>query len=478
MFIIFIIIILMSSFFVIFGYYNQLSLHEEKEHDRLTAIVGTIGHVLDGDAHATLFERNPNKGDITTVDEDSIYNSLYCVLKTAAEVNKLNSTMYTMVYNAEKNVFEFGVRSDDKVYFRDEYKQFPQILLDSMSVGGTVPTYQDEHGVWMSAFYPIKKSNGEVVGILQADIEFGYFISMVREKYTRQALIALGVIIAIALILFPYVRKVLRKDQEQKEMLEAQKHEIEEKNKDITDSINYALKIQTSILPARETFEKAFRDSFVYYKSKDIVAGDFYWMEVIGDDIFLACADCTGHGVPGAMVSVVCSNALNRTVNEMKLTNTGEILNAARDIVVNQFRKGDSQMNDGMDVSFARINFKTNTFQFSGANNPIYHVSEKQLTIVKGDKQPVGKFIDPKPFTAVDLTIKAGDCIYLFTDGFADQFGGKDGKKFKYKPFQEILLANHDKPMKEQMDKVNAAFVDWLGNFEQVDDICVIGIRI
>lgn len=478
MLIIFVIIILMSGFFIVFGYYNQLSLHEQKQYDRLKAIVNTVAISMDGDAHERMFFENTEKDGIKSVNENADYKSINSLLQSAVEKNELGTPMYTLVYDKEEDIFRYGVRSDDQVYFRHEYVQFPDVLIDEYQNGGIIPQYSSENGVWLSAFHPITNSKKEVVGLVEADVEFGYFIDMVRSQYMRQAMIALAVIIAIALILIPYVRLILKRDQEQKELFLMQKRLIEEKNKDITDSINYAQQIQHSILPASENFKSNFADSFVYYRSKDIVAGDFYWMEKLGNDIYLACADCTGHGVPGAMVSVVCSNALHKALNERNLKTTGDILDNARETVVAQFQKGDSEMNDGMDVCFVRLNRAENTIQFSGANNPLYLVRDGELQVIKGDKQPVGKFIDPKPFQSVDMEVKEGDCYYLFTDGFADQFGGENGKKFKYKSFQQLLQANSKLPMSEQRSKLDHAFKAWIGDFEQVDDVCVIGFRI
>lgn len=479
MFIIYIIIILMSTFFVVFGYYNQLSLQKERQYDRLMGIVTSVGLGINGDAHERMFEKNRTHESIPSLRENAIYYKINQRLEDAVRENKLGSAMYTLVWDEKEGFFRYGVRSDEFIDYRNPYKQYPQVLADNYEVGGTIPEYQSENGAWLSAFYPIKNSSGKVVAVLEADIPFEHFIDMVKEKYMRQALIALAVIIGIALVLIAYTRRILKDDQRQKQLFMLQKKMIEEKNKDITDSINYALRIQKSILPSDDSFAKHFEDSFVFYRSKDIVAGDFYWMECIGDDIYLACADCTGHGVPGAMVSVVCSNALNRAVNEMKLTDTGQILDATRSMVVNQFRKGDNEMSDGMDVSFVRINLRSMKMCFTGANNPLYRISsDGEFSIFKCDKQPVGAYLESKPFTSCEIDLKKGDCFYLFTDGYADQFGGSKGKKFKYKPFQQLLIQNYKDPMPDQMNMLDQTFTDWIGDFEQIDDICVIGIRI
>lgn len=257
-----------------------------------------------------------------------------------------------------------------------------------------------------------------------------------------------------------------------------QKHLLQEKNKEITDSINYAKRLQQAILPPMEFISKNFPDSFVLYKPKDIVAGDFYWAEQTNDLFFIVAADCTGHGVPGAMVSVVCSNALNRTVKEFSLTDTGKILDKTRELVIETFEKSNTEIKDGMDISLICIDKQNEKIFWSGANNALWYVQDNILTEIKADKQPVGKSDDNKPFTTHSIDYKNNTTFYLFTDGFADQFGGPKGKKFKYKQFEETLVSINNKPMKEQLVIIEQKFEEWKGALEQVDDVCVIGIKI
>jgi len=219
-------------------------------------------------------------------------------------------------------------------------------------------------------------------------------------------------------------------------------------------------------------------DSFILYQPKDIVAGDFYWMEGVNNLIIFAAADCTGHGVPGAMVSVVCHNAMNRAVREFMLIEPDEILNKTRDIVVETFEKSDEDVRDGMDVALCTINTESNKLSFSGANNGLYFIRNGELLQIKPDKQPIGKYDDSKPFTKHEMDLEKGDVIYTFSDGYADQFGGTKGKKFMYRPFRELLLSIHTKPMSEQHDLLMNAFEEWRGKMEQIDDVCVIGVRI
>ena len=262
------------------------------------------------------------------------------------------------------------------------------------------------------------------------------------------------------------------------EQVNVQKALIEAKNEEITDSIAYAKRIQKAILPSQKSISEFFTDCFILFKPKDIVAGDFYWMASQKETTLLAVADCTGHGVPGAMVSVVCHGALNRSIKEFNLHKPSEILDKTREIVIETFDKSDEDVKDGMDIALCTFNTQRTTMNYSGANNSLYLIRDGEFREIKPDKQPIGKFLEAKPFTNHELDIKPGDCIYLFSDGFADQFGGDKGKKLKYATFKEMLLQNHQIPMSDQRTILKNSFEKWRGELEQVDDVCVIGVRI
>jgi serine phosphatase RsbU (regulator of sigma subunit) len=257
-----------------------------------------------------------------------------------------------------------------------------------------------------------------------------------------------------------------------------QKEKMELKNKEITDSINYAKRIQAAILPTDSILKKYLPDSFVLYKPKDIVAGDFYWLEKKEELVIFAAADCTGHGVPGAMVSVICNNALNRSVREFNLSDPGKILDKTREIVISEFEKSDDEVKDGMDISLCCYHPGTMELLWAGANNPLWIIDEKGITEWKANKQPIGKYTDPKPYTTHRIQLKENDLIYIFTDGYQDQFGGDKGKKFKASSMKEMFLTNKDKSTTEQKKVYDTTFENWKGSLDQIDDVCVIGIRI
>ncbi|MBA3901580.1 MAG: SpoIIE family protein phosphatase, partial [Bacteroidetes bacterium] len=246
-----------------------------------------------------------------------------------------------------------------------------------------------------------------------------------------------------------------------------------------------------AILPPVKLVKEYLNESFILYKPKDIVAGDFYWIAPIDETkavqtnstkidhrILFAAADCTGHGVPGAMVSVVCSNALNRAVKEFGITNPAQILDKVRELVIETFEKSESEVKDGMDISLVLLNTSTYEVAWAGANNPLWIISENELQEIKPDKQPIGKYAAIKPFTSHSIQLKKNQCLYIFTDGFVDQFGGTQGKKFKTTNFKKLLISIQDQSMDKQKEILNSAFENWKGHLEQVDDVCVIGVRI
>lgn len=262
--------------------------------------------------------------------------------------------------------------------------------------------------------------------------------------------------------------------------IQHQKEVVEEKNREIVDSINYALRLQSAIIPPESKIKEKFHDSFVLFKPKDIVSGDFYWMDSRGSTITLAVADCTGHGVPGAMVSVVGANSLNRCIKEFGLRKPSSILDKLRELIIETFEMSNHEVKDGMDISLISIDLDKGKAQWAGAHNPLWILRENATEIeeIKADKQPIGKFDHGKEFTNHEISLNKGDCIYMFTDGFADQFGGEKGKKLKASTMKELFIRLNQEPMSVQKEKINQTFEAWKNVLEQVDDVCVFGLRV
>jgi phosphoserine phosphatase RsbU/P len=258
--------------------------------------------------------------------------------------------------------------------------------------------------------------------------------------------------------------------------------EIEEQKKHIEDSIHYAKRIQNAILPPDEYVHRLLPDSFILYKPKDIVSGDFYWMNYREGKAIVAAVDCTGHGVPGAFMSIVGNNQLNYAVNVQGKVRPDEILNALNEGVTKALRQTrlNSSVKDGMDISLAAVDFKNKKLQYAGAYNPLFMIRDGELIQIKANKFPIGGYMgeELRNFTLHELDIKQGDIIYIFSDGYVDQFGGTDDSKYLIKRFRDLLLNICNEPMEEQKEILNQVHLDWRGGGPQIDDILVIGIKI
>ena len=293
----------------------------------------------------------------------------------------------------------------------------------------------------------------------------------------------------------------------QRDFVEKQKNKIEEIHKEVSQSINYAQRIQNSILPDISTLKQNFDDYFVLLNPKDVVSGDFYWWTNIEDHTVITAVDCTGHGVPGAFMSMLGTSFLREIVEKEYITHTGIILHKLRKEIIKALKqkgKHDEQR-DGMEMAIISINHKTNVVQFSGANNPLYIIKpviartsdeaisnneqiassptvirndEYTLTEIKGDKMPVAIYQRMDKFITHEIQLQKGYLLYMFSDGYADQFGGETGRKFMSKKFKQLLLENAGKPMKMQKKILNNTFEAWKGDLEQIDDVIVLGLKI
>lgn len=293
-------------------------------------------------------------------------------------------------------------------------------------------------------------------------------------------ILGVAILLIFALAALFYNRSQLK--QKANQLLEHRNMEITLQKKEITDSINYAKRIQESILPPVETWNKLLPDSFIFYRPKDIVSGDFYWIEQKNDVVCFAAVDCTGHGVPGALMSVVGFNLLTQAVNEVNLVKPSEILKHLDAGVTKTLRQSEDGkgVKDGMDLSLCSLNKTTLQLEYAGAFNSLYYISNGVFTEIKADKFPIGVNLDGKVdnYTNHAIQLKKGDCVYLYSDGYADQFGGPKGKKFKYNQLKELLLSISSLPVEQQRNAIEEKFDQWKGSLEQIDDVVIIGVRI
>jgi len=267
----------------------------------------------------------------------------------------------------------------------------------------------------------------------------------------------------------------------QNEEISAQRDMLSNQNKAINESILYAKRIQTAVLPQQAYIDEILMDNFIVYRPRDVVSGDFYWLRQINHSIVIAVADCTGHGVPGAIMSMLGISFLNEIVQKREITRANVILNEMRKLVKQSLKQTGREggIEDGMDMALCVLDTKTNQVQFAGANNPLYIIQNNELIETQADKMPIGFYPNEKPtFTNHEIQLKEGDCFYLFSDGFVDQFGGEKGFKYKTANFKKTIFENHQKPMVIQKELLEQELVNWRKGFEQTDDILVMGVRV
>jgi serine phosphatase RsbU (regulator of sigma subunit)/DNA-binding CsgD family transcriptional regulator len=396
---------------------------------------------------------------------------------------------YGSLYLADSSLNNFESAFENYkmyIFYRDS-------LINEENIGKIVELemqYKFDKKLTADSLANIKEKEIQIAEIKRQEVE-------IKAKKNQQY--ALVGFLALVLVFAGFMYNRYRITNKQKQIIEIQKNEVEvqknetelqkqiaeEKNKEILDSIQYAKRLQDAILPPVKLVKEYFDDSFILYHPKDIVSGDFYWMETTNELTMFAAADCTGHGVPGAMVSIVCANALNKVVNELEITDPGKILDYTREIVIEAFSANEASSNDysikdGMDISLCVLNDVTGELRWSGANNPLWIIRKDAQLIeeIKPDKQPIAKSGNKKPFKTHSIKLNGGDSIYMFSDGYADQFGGEKGKKFKASQFKTLLLTIKDEPMPKQKELLMATFENWKGKLEQIDDVCIIGVKV
>lgn len=445
--------------------------------------------------------------------EDYVKSSIYYKKSFDLAIKSLN--FYYASENATDLAYCYGMLND--------YNNLNKYAAIAEDCYNKTATYIDENyaNTWLGDIYDQKgfkerasyyykklsetkdqiivNSNADGLMNLEAELTNNYNLSLQKKEFEKEkqikenekkhqarlknifiiGFIILGILLIIAYKGYLSIKKSNKIIHKQKLEVEKQKHIVEEQHKEIRDSINYAQRIQNAILAPQDDIKKGFTDLFIFFKPKDIVSGDFYWYKNVENKNYIAAADCTGHGVPGAIVSVICSNSLNSAVGEYNKTTPGEILDTTKKIVVDTLAKNNNNVMDGMDISFLTVDYSKNEVQWAGAYNPLWIIdSKKNLVEIKADKQSIGKSDKTDAFTTHTLTVDKGSMLYLITDGYADQFGGSKGKKFKYKQLHEKLVAVSGQPVVGQKEIIENVFNEWKGNLEQIDDVCIVGVKI
>lgn len=295
-----------------------------------------------------------------------------------------------------------------------------------------------------------------------------------KEKYFRVMLVSL---LAVIVLFSGFILNRFFITRRQKKIIEEQKQVVEMKNREMTDSINYAKRLQEAILPQLNEIRQTLHLDILYLP-KDIIGGDFYFFKQHNGFLFLAVCDCTGHGIPGAIMSVVCHQALDKSIREFNLTDPGMILDKTKEIVIENLNADKENIKDGMDCSLLVIEEASRRMLWAGANNGLWLFGPNEIKELKADKQPVGVYENPVNFVTKEVRAEKGAVLYLFTDGYADQFGGPNAKKYKTKALKEFLMTIGSLPPSKQVQLLSSDFHNWKGKLDQVDDVTIAVLKV
>lgn len=459
-----------------------------KSYDDLGKIYGNLGDLFyqKADYNSAIFY-NTKSLEIhqKTQDSSSMIISLLNMGLCEMETNKINEAIekfnIVTAFNTRHEIKDIQVLAYNalaKSYYKlgkykqgfDYYERFVDLKekLDKEAYSTSISNLQST--------YSLEKSEANVEQLKQAN-------EIQELKNKKNTYFIFGLIVVAFIVIL--VAGLLFKQNKQKQLtniqLKEQNHIIAEKKQEIDNSIQYAKGIQLAILPDVSELTNHFKESFVYYKPKDVVSGDFYWFGKVQDDFYCIAADCTGHGVPGALMSIIGIDKIVQAIFEKKLANPGKILsylNQQIKKVLKQHSDASKQM-DGMDIALLKFNNTMTELEFSGANRPLLLIRDKTLIEYKADKTAIAGFTsDDQEFSTTKISLQKNDSLFIFTDGYADQFGGDIGKKFMSKNLKDLLVSVSNLTCTEQRQKIDIAFNDWKKSYEQVDDVLVIGIKI
>ncbi len=468
--------LVLASGLLVWGHRSKLKTERTLALDRMAGITSTLAAQLDGSRVQRLLNKYDSRGMLITNTQDAYYYVLHESLRKSAEASGVERPLQVIVFEEGKNELEIAVTSASKPALRDAFTgPMAASIIEQLKNGRVEP----QRGVFareLASFDAVLDQQGRTVGVVLVAGPIDEVISSAYAMLYRNIAIAVLVFIALGYFVLRSVGRMVRQEEEDRTLWQ-QRHE------GVTDSIAYAGKIQGAMIPKPERYREMFEDHFVLNRPKDMVSGDFHWYHRLGDDqCLVAAADCTGHGLPGAMMAAIGCSLLNELVVQHPHKDPAELLGLLNERIIqalnqNGQRKG---AGDGMDVALCRIDRKAHEVLFAGAFRPLYWMHDGQLTIINGDRKPIGgSQHDPKrKFTVHRIAYHPGDRLYLFSDGYVDQFGGPERKKFMAARFNEMIMANHRLPMSAQAAVLERSFLEWKGQNEQVDDVCVLGLAV
>lgn len=476
-------LIVLAGYLIAHHYQVQITAAEESTLARLYSISSTLAERVDKAAIKEVFNEFPLDGDTSGLHQNDTYKMYVDLFSRAAETNRLKTPIYTLSYDSVSDKFLGGIASNGSETYGWHYASPPKKLREFYLTGGMIPQFEDYHGTWLSAVYPIKDEKGQVFAVIEADYPFDSFIAEARAELRNGIIISLFVMLLVGTIIYPILNRVLTDEEKSKAALEAAKQKIQEKNEQVVSSLEYAKTIQESLLPEQRELQQFFSTCMAFLRPKDIVSGDFYWFHQLTENqAVVAVADCTGHGVPGALVAIMGNNYLNEIVVESGIVQPNEILELLDGKIKKTFAEKASQNKgtDGMDIGICYIDKSKNKIAFAGARRPLTVVTKNGSDKIEGERRGIGEHFlkTTQPFQKTGLDIDPTATYYLCSDGLQDQFGGPKSKKLMKKRLNEWYCALHDAPEDARETHLDKLLGDWKNECQQTDDICVFAFSV
>lgn len=442
---------------------------------QLGSITSTLAEQLNASHVRSLRERYDGRGMIIKNTQDAWYYVMHERLRKAAERNELSAPLEVIAYDSGKQEMQVMVTSAETPSFRAPWAGDAKALLAAVDGSGTT-TIGAKENAELIAFDAMRTDDGELVGLVVARSPAHAARANAMAALLRNIGIALLLFSVAGSLLFRYVDRWLKHEEDRLQNLQ-------DKHTGITDSIAYAGKIQRALVPSALIYDELFADSFIIDRPKDVVSGDFHWVHRIDEHTcYVAAADCTGHGLPGAMMAAIGCSLLNEIVPQHPEKDPADILAILHTRMVSALNQQGKQRGagDGMDVSLCKVDRKAHEILFAGAYRPLYWLHQGQLSVINGDRRPVGggHGDSDRKFTCHRLAYTTGDRIYLFSDGYVDQFGGPERKRFMTSKLQDLIAKNQHLPLKEQAVVFDRTFLEWKGAEEQLDDVCMLGLAV
>lgn len=473
---------LLLAAFLIYGQYKRsLELSERLVLERLRSVATTLKPQLDVELMQALFEQHPlGFSDTVQLKTDTVYRQFNRILRNAFDANELKTPIYTLTCDKDTNQLRLGISSHGVSTYGMQYTSHVQEHLDVYEQGGVIPAYTDAYGTWLSALIPLRTADGKQIAALAVDYPFDDFVMYAEDDAVANIRAALGIFSVIAIVLFAALSVMIRSDERRQLELKKIHEQIREKTEDLEAGIRYAARMQTALQPSREELSDFFADQLFIDLPKDTVSGDFLWFHRLDKNrALVAVADCTGHGVPGALMTIMGYDLLNDAVNMEGATSPAGILKYVDMRICKAFgcQEG-GQSSDGMDMGICLIDRSSATITYAGARRPLLVVNDGNLQLVKATRKSIGEQqLNGSSFEDVALPMIPSDRYFLYSDGLQDQFGGERGKKLGHRALRSWLTLLKGSMAATGKAQLISKLHDWKGSEEQVDDICLFGFE-